>query len=114
MTTIWICDLNGKGVSVSMWEGGGGGGVGEEGGVKTIIFGICLCTFTLSPPVIKTSLLLKVSAVVIVCFSEARKRHPAVQAVEDSIYVYYNTCNGKTSVRAYLKLQKNSKSSLSQ
>ena len=60
MTTIWICDLNGKGVSVSMWEGGGG--VEEEGGVKTIIFGICLCTFTLSPPVIKTSLLLKVSA----------------------------------------------------
>ena len=86
-----------------------------KGGVKTlIIFGICLCTFTLSPPVIKTFLLFKVSAVVIVYFSEARKRHPAVQAVEDSIYVYYNTCNGKTSVRAYLKLQKNSKSSLSQ
>ena len=63
-----------------------------KGGVKTlIIFGICLCTFTLSPPVIKTFLLFKVSAVVIVCFSEARKRHPAVQAVEDSIYVYYIT-----------------------
>ena len=36
------------------------------GGVKTlIIFGICLCTFTLSPPVIKMPLLFKVSAVVI-------------------------------------------------
>ena len=32
MTTIWICDLNGKGVSVSMWEGGGGGVGGGRGG----------------------------------------------------------------------------------
>ena len=87
----------------------------EGGGVKTlIIFGICLCTFTLSPPVIKMPLLFKVSAVVIVCFSEAGKRHPAVQAVEDCIFIYCNTCFRKISARAYLKLQKNSKSSLSQ
>ena len=97
--------FSGKGVCVC----GGGGGV------KTlIIFEICLCTFTLSPPVIKMPLLFKVSAVVIVCFSEAGKRHPAVQAVEDCIFIYCNTCFRKISARAYLKLQKNSKSSLSQ
>ena len=68
-------------VHVSVSEcvgGGGGGGVIIHDSRPNLIRDACVCTTMLSPPVIKTFLLFKVPAVVIVCFCEPGKRHPAV------------------------------------